>query len=146
MSKVEYLLFVNTACPQLSILYRISCDLYTHPIVTSTPHIHCMTVASGWAGQVLARPLFRRPSLHMQSLNTCEVYNMKYTESDAMENLYHEDTKIELLYTYHCHVTCSLISWQQGLLCMITSHTACRRRGGRNAIVANMVQNLCNTT
>lgn len=116
-----------------------------HPIITSTPHIEKnvqmpvpaylsrLTVdinnilgtlqTKNWSFTRL-----KMMNMHAHCFSSFKP-GMKYTKyNDAMGS---EDTKIELLYTYHCHVTCSLISWQQGLLCMITSHTACRRGGGR---------------
>ena len=38
---------------------------------------HHMAVASGRAGLVLARPLFRRLNVHMQTLNTCKVVRIR---------------------------------------------------------------------
>ena len=32
-----------------------------------------MAVASGWAGRVLAQPLFRRLNVHVRTLNTREI-------------------------------------------------------------------------
>ena len=36
-------------------------------------YVHNMAVASGWAGRVLARPLFRRLNVHVRTLNTREI-------------------------------------------------------------------------
>ena len=115
-----------------------------YPIITSTPYIEMTAQMASSSilvstvdinnilGTLQTKNWFHKVESDEQHAHSFSNFKpgMKYTKyNDAMRS---EDTKIELLYTYHCHVTCSLISWQQGLLCMITSHTACRRGGGRN--------------
>ena len=45
-----------------------------------------MAIASGWAGRVLAQPLFHRPNLHMRTLNCVISYKLCHPQKATQGN------------------------------------------------------------